>query len=288
MWLHKKQALAPELRPHLCLASDSASKGGIMKKHLFGRAVNFLFLLSGLFCLIYYLLNGILIRFGQSLLFLWPLMGIFLLSRFILFERHYRTGKPLPFSKRFLVLFRVFAALCAAFFICVEGIILQAALTEPPRNLDYIIVLGAKVNGTQPSGALRNRIDVANEYLQSNPETLVIASGGQGPDEGISEAECIRRRLLQYGIDESRIIMEDASTSTYENLAFSLSLIDVKAPSVGLVTNNFHVYRSMKIAGNFPGYRFCAVPVSTSLLSFPHYMLREFCATVVGFLTGSF
>ncbi|MBE5792955.1 MAG: YdcF family protein [Clostridia bacterium] len=259
-----------------------------MKKHFLGRAINLLFLLAALFCFLYYLLNGVLIRFGQSLLFLWPLMGLFFLARFIIFEVHYKTGKPLPFSKRFLTFFRIFAALCIAFFLSVEGMILKAALTQPPENLDYIIVLGAKVNGTQPSGALRNRIDVASEYLHENPETLVIASGGQGPDEGISEAECILRGLTQRGIDEDRVLMEDKSTSTLENLTYSLSLVEKEAPSIGLVTNNFHVYRSMKIAETFDGYEFHAVPVATSLISFPHYMLREFCATVVGFLTGSF
>lgn len=259
-----------------------------MKKHIIGRAVNYLFLLASLFCFWYYLMNGILIRFGQSLLFLWPLMGAFLLARFIIFEIHLRTGKPLPFSKRFLKIFRILVSLGLVFFIAVEGIILKAAVTAPPENLDYIIVLGAKVNGTQPSGALKNRIDVASEYLSKNPDTLVIASGGQGPDEGISEAECIRQGLTQRGIDESRIIMEDKSTSTLENLTFSLKLITEETPSIGLVTNNFHVYRSMKIAETFEKYEFFAVPVATSALSFPHYMLREFCATVVGFLRGSF
>lgn len=262
--------------------------GGIMKKHKTGRAINVLFLIGALFCFIYYLMNGLFIRFGQSLLFLWPLMGAFLLVRFVVFEKHYRTGKPLPFSTRFLLIFRIFASVSLAFFIAVESIILSAAFTRPPENLNYIIVLGAKVNGAQPSGALRNRIDTASEYLRENPGTLVIASGGQGPDEGISEAECIRQGLIQRGIDESRIIMEDTSTSTLENLTFSLSLIQTDNPSVGIVTNNFHVFRSMKIAETFDGYAFFAVPVATSLFSFPHYMLREFCATVIGYLTGSF
>lgn len=259
-----------------------------MKKHIPGRIFNFLFLLGAFFCFIYYLLNGLFIRFGQSLLFLWPAAGVLLLARYIVYSLHYKTGKPLPFSKRFRTFLRIAIVLCAAFFIIVEGIILKAAFTSPPAGLDYIIVLGAKVNGTQPSGALRNRIDVAGEYLHDNPETLVIASGGQGPDEGISEAECIYRGLTQRGIDESRIIKEDKSTSTLENLTFSLDLIGEEMPSIGIVTNNFHVYRSMKIAETFDGYEFFAVPVATSAFSFPHYMLREFCATVVGFLRGSF
>ncbi len=259
-----------------------------MKKHIVGRAFNLLFLLGSFFCFIYYLMNGLFIRFGQSLLFLWPVMGVLLLARYIVYSVHYKTGKPLPFSKRFRTFLRIFIVLCVAFFIIVEGVILKAAFTAPPKNLDYIIVLGAKVNGTQPSGALRNRIDVASEYLRENPETLVIASGGQGPDEGISEAECIYRGLSERGVDESRILMEDKSTSTLENLTFSLELLGDDTPSIGIVTNNFHVYRSMKIAGTFEDYEFFAVPVATSAFSFPHYMLREFCATVVGFLTGSF
>lgn len=250
--------------------------------------INILYLLGSIACFLYYFANGFLIRFGQSLLFLWLLMGIFLLTRFIVFERTILTGKPLPFSKRFLTVFRTLEVIALVFFIAVEAVILRGAVTHPPEKLDAIIVLGAKVNGTSPSGALRNRIDTAADYLRENPDTLVIASGGQGPDEGISEAECIRRGLIARGVSEDRILMEDASTSTLENLTFSLPLIEKENPSVGIVTNNFHVYRSMKLAETFEGYDFHALPVPTSLFSFPHYMLREFCATVVGFITGKF
>ena len=231
--------------------------------------VNLIYLALSLFCLIYYFANGIMIRFGQSLLFLWLVMGILLMTRFVIFERTILTGKKLPFSKNFLEVFRLIEICAVVFFLTVEFIILKAALVAPPQNLDYVIVLGAKVNGTSPSGALRNRIETAADYLKENPDTLVIASGGQGPDEGISEAECIRRGLIERGIDESRIIMEDVSTSTHENLSFSLPLIEKDAPSVGIVTNNFHVFRSMKLAYTFEGYDFHAVPVPTSLFSFP-------------------
>ncbi|MBQ3079416.1 MAG: YdcF family protein [Clostridia bacterium] len=179
-------------------------------------------------------------------------------------------------------------AVMLALFIAVEGIICTAAFQKPPMNLDYIIVLGAKVNGTSPSGALRNRIQLASEYLHENPRTLVIASGGQGPDEGISEAECIRRGLIQRGISEDRIIMEDASTSTLENILFSLPLIPDHSAGIGIVTNNYHMYRALKIANAQADRAFYPVPVATSLLSLPHAMVREFAALVVGFLSGDF
>lgn len=77
----------------------------------------------------------------------------------------------------------------------------------------------------------------------------MIASGGQGEDEGISEAECIRRGLVARGVPEERILLESLSTSTRENLRFSLEKLENPDElSIGVVTNNFHVFRAMKIA----------------------------------------
>lgn len=252
------------------------------------RVVNALFLLASLACFGYYLLNGIIVRFGQSLLWMWPLFGIALMVRFLLVRSTIRTGKPSPLPKWLLRWGHVLLAVCVAFVLVVEGVIISASFIEPEQGLDYVVVLGAKVNGTQPSGALRNRIQVAAEYMKNNPETVCIASGGKGNDEDISEAQCILDGLTARGIDASRIILEDASTSTLENIRFSLKKIDdPQNARIGIVTNNFHIYRAMKTARAQNCGTFFGIPVSTSLLSYPHYILREFAAVVVGTLTGS-
>lgn len=252
------------------------------------KVVNLLFLLVGMLCFVYYFANGFLIRFGQSLLWLWPLIGTALLVRFALVARMIRTGRPSPLPRKFLRTMHILLAVGLAILLSVEGIILRGAFESTPAGLDYIVVLGAKVNGTSPSGALRNRIEVAAEYALANPNTLVIASGGQGEDEGISEAECIRRGLVARGVPEERIILEDLSTSTRENLRFSLEkLKNPDETSIGVVTNNFHVFRAMKIARSLHSGETYAVPVATSLFSLPHYLLREFFATCVGFVTGA-
>lgn len=252
------------------------------------RLVNLLFLLMGVLCFVYYLANGFLIRFGQSLLWLWPLIGGALLVRFALVERMLRTGQPSPLPRGFLRVMHGLIAIGLVILLAVEGIILKGALEPTPPGLDCIIVLGAKVNGTSPSGALRNRIEVAAEYALANPNTLVIASGGQGEDEGISEAECIRRGLVERGVPEARIRLESLSTSTRENLQFSLELLENPDElSIGIVTNNFHVFRALKIARSLHNGETYAVPVATSLFSLPHYLLREFFATCVGFVTGA-
>lgn len=252
------------------------------------RLGNLLFLLAGVLCFVYYFANGLLIRFGQSLLWLWPLMGAALLARFVLVARMLRTGQPSPLPHGFLRVMHGLIAVGLVILLAVEGIILRGAFESTPAGLDCIIVLGAKVNGTSPSGALRNRIEVAAEYALANPNTLVIASGGQGEDEGISEAECIRRGLVARGVPEERIRLESLSTSTRENLSFSLELLEnPNEMSIGVVTNNFHVFRALKIARSLHEGETYAVPVATSLFSLPHYLLREFFATCVGFLTGA-
>ncbi|WP_339145605.1 MULTISPECIES: YdcF family protein [unclassified Sutcliffiella] len=125
----------------------------------------------------------------------------------------------------------------------VHSLIYQSARQEPPEEVDYLIVLGARVRGEMMTKALLFRVEAALEYLRENPNTKVIASGGQGPGEDITEAEAMRRYFVANGIDEDRILLEDRSTTTFENLSFSQELIEADA-SVAIVSNDFHVYRA--------------------------------------------
>ena len=113
-------------------------------------------------------------------------------------------------------------------------------------NLEYIIVLGAHVQGTRLTLALLERTRRALQYLEENPETKAVLSGGKGEGEQISEAQAMCNYLVEHGIDRERLILEDRSTSTTENLKFSLEIIGLDH-SVGVVTNNFHVFRGTAI-----------------------------------------
>lgn len=116
------------------------------------------------------------------------------------------------------------------------------------KNADYLIVLGARVKGTVPSLVLASRIETAAAYLKENKDTIAIASGGKGSGEDISEAESIKRELVKRGIGESRIILEDRSTDTYENILFSKKLIPPHVKLGVVVTNKFHMYRAISLA----------------------------------------
>ena len=111
-------------------------------------------------------------------------------------------------------------------------------------------MLGCAVRGERVSLTLKLRLDAALKYLEHSPNTAVIVSGGKGDGENISEAEAMKRYLVSHGVDESRIITEDKSTSTWENFKFSKMILDQRFPgaSAAFVTTNFHVYRAGRVA----------------------------------------
>ncbi len=109
-----------------------------------------------------------------------------------------------------------------------------------------VIVLGCGIRGERVSVGLAKRLNKAAEYHEKNPEAMIIVSGGQGPQEDISEALAMKRYLVEKGIDERKIIMEDRSTSTITNFKYSHEIMleyGLPEDSVVFVTNGYHVYR---------------------------------------------
>lgn len=160
----------------------------------------------------------------------------------------------------------------------------KTARQSPPPNVPYLIVLGAKVNGEEMSLSLLYRAQKALEYLKENPDTIVIVTGGQGEGEGITEAEALNRFFSENGIDEDRILKEDRSTSTYENVKFTKELYDIEEAVI--VSNDFHLYRSIILADKvgIKGYPLAAETprvVKTSLF------IREYAAILKMKIFGS-
>ena len=126
------------------------------------------------------------------------------------------------------------------------------------------------------SRSLRERLDAALIYLEENPDSQCIVSGGMGEGEKISEAECMYRYLIKKGIHSSRIIKEDKSTSTRENLRFSKKIIEERGLSknIAIATSDYHQYRASKIAKTL-GFSVGAVPGHTAWWLFPTFYVRE-------------
>ena len=121
---------------------------------------------------------------------------------------------------------------------------------EPKANgsNDYAIILGAKVNGEIPSLSLQYRLDAALDYAKQYPHVYLILSGGQGAGEHISEAEAMKRFLVVNGIQEERLLLENMSTSTYENLLYSIEMIPKSVEQITIISSDYHLARAQIIA----------------------------------------
>ena len=150
---------------------------------------------------------------------------------------------------------------------------------------DAVIVLGAGVNGTQPSLTLRSRLIAAAEYADEYPDIHIVLSGGQGYGEEITEAECMRRYLVERGVDEKRLLTEDASADTAENFRFSKALLkkhgyDTETMTIAVVSNDFHLCRA-EILARREGLRTTGVGAPVPWLHLEiNYTIREAFALV--------
>lgn len=162
--------------------------------------------------------------------------------------------------------------------IVMTTLMIKAAGTAPAPNAT-VVVLGCKVYGERPSIMLEERLKAALKYLNANPDSACIVSGGQGADETISEAECMYLYLVNSGIAPDRIYKEDKSTTTRENLAFSYEIIKEQGleKQIAIATNNFHEYRAGKVADSL-GLEYGAVSGDTALWLLPTYYARELLA----------
>ncbi|MGN1328341.1 MAG: ElyC/SanA/YdcF family protein [Eubacterium sp.] len=141
-----------------------------------------------------------------------------------------------------------------------------------------LVVLGCRVKGDIPSRALKKRVDSAYLYLLSNPQSKAILSGGQGRDEFISEALCMKNMLTERGISPDRLIIEDRSVSTYENIKFSMKYIeDAGVKEIAVATSEYHQKRAKLICKKF-GLTAYSVSSKTDPLILPVFVLREIFA----------
>lgn len=168
------------------------------------------------------------------------------------------------------------------------SILMAKEVNDPPSNENTtLVVLGCKVRDGRPSLMLQRRLDAAYKYLSEHESVSVVVSGGQGDDEAMSEAECMKGYLTAKGIAPGRIIMEDRSTTTKENLEFSKKLIEQNGlpQQVTLVTDGYHQLRAQMLAekigihpNNISGY--------TSWYVVPTYWVREWFGLVFYKLFG--
>lgn len=148
--------------------------------------------------------------------------------------------------------------------------------TEPPENTN-IIVLGAQIfSEDHVSISMRGRLEKAQAYLEENEAAIAFVTGGQGSTEPIPEALAEKKWLEKAGVDPERIIMEDKSSNTRQNISNTLEIaekLDIE-PEYGIVTQNFHMFRALKLAEEM-GIKAYPVVAETDFYLFPSYYGME-------------
>ena len=180
---------------------------------------------------------------GTGFWIIWEMIGVFFFIWAILLQKKFFDSR-----RTLKIIFHSMIIVVLAVITMLGGMITTEFKSKGHQNLDYIIVLGAQVRENGPSVVLQYRLDAAIEYLNKNPDTICIVSGGQGANEPFSEAEGMAKYLLENGIEMKRILLEDKSRNTVENIQNSKDLMGESYNGVGIITNNFHVFRAVQIA----------------------------------------
>lgn len=240
---------------------------------------------AAVLCLLYYL--GIVVYSGihTDFSWIWLAGAVFLAGNGFLFMADKKYPVLFPTWIKYIYWILVFTGVCLLVFLFIK--VLSGMNAKGRKNLDYVVVLGAHVKGEVPSKALLKRLEAALDYGKKNPDTKLILSGGQGFGEEITEALCMKRYLSENGIFSERLILEEKSTDTKENLKFSDEMTGCKEKKTGILSNDFHVYRAVRLAKKMGYVSPEGIAASSDPFMEPHYIIREIFALVKEQLKGN-
>ncbi len=241
----------------------------------------------GIVCLLYYLVIISYAGFSAAFSKFWLVLGLVLVALSVVVPGLQQQYPELIIPKTVIYTGAATGAAGILVFLVVICGIFSGMAQKEQSGLDYIIVPGAQVKGTKLSDSLRYRLVKAENYLQQNEHTTAILSGGQGTGEDITEAKAMAAYLRKQGIARERLVLEERSENTAQNLIYSAAFLDTKRDCVGVVSNNFHVYRATSIARKQGYEKVTGIPAASDPILQPHMIVRESFAIVKDKLTGN-
>lgn len=240
-------------------------------------------LVSGIIVLAYYIYIAVTGGANIINLFILLLSGILISMHFLDIRYERRRNIDIYLRWRGRVVNLIAAGLTIVIMLSLTLCIF--AMNKNYDKTNVVMILGAGLKGDEISKPLKTRLDGAIDYIKSGAEhDFIVVTGGQGHDELISEAEAMRRYLVEKGIDNSKIVMEDKSTSTYENFKFSKDVIEdytgeyVEDLNVKVFTNGFHTMRSYFLGKRLNYGELSTFGTRTPYTLAPYYYFREIFA----------
>lgn len=183
------------------------------------------------------------------------------------------------------VLFSIFVAS----FVIIQFFIFSGQYTdEEYKTAQYVLVLGAKINDDRPSASLKSRLDKAIEVSKENKQAVFIVCGGQGDNEIMPEAVVMKKYLLENGLSSDRVLIEDKSKNTIQNIQNAKNLYNLQEYKTAVITSDFHLARARRLM-KFYGLDDCGIAAKTPYLGVKIVShLREYCSTLGLILTGRY
>ncbi len=238
----------------------------------------------GAVCILYCIGILLFVNYGTRFFLVWGAGGLMLIGAgWVIGYTDFVTNQP----GWLRILLECLIGIGIVTFLWIEGLIFTQFAAKGTENADYLVVLGAQMFDYGPSDTLRRRLDTAVEYLEDNPDTWVIVSGGRGPNESMTEAQGMYDYLVSRGVGNERIRKEDASGNTYENLLYSGRLLDKENDRIVVVSNNFHIYRALGIARKQGYANVWGLAADSYPLMLPNNLLREFFGVLKDWAVGN-
>ena len=239
-------------------------------------------LIAGIACVLYGL-AVMAIWSGTWFFAFWHVLGLVLIGG--AWALHAGAWDSLPATARHAACALVGAALVG--FLVTQGLIMKDFSGRGEEGADYLVVLGAQVYEGRPSVILARRLDAACDYLERNPDTKCVVSGGQGANEPATEASVMASYLLEHGIEADRVILEERARNTHENIAYSSELFDSRSDHVAIVTSDFHLFRSLGIARKNGFEHVSGIAAPSAPFYLPNNMVRESFGIAKDYLVGN-
>lgn len=230
-------------------------------------------ILSGALCLAYYVLLEMLAP-GQEMTVVWLLVALVFLCIYLYkgYRRVHPGKKPPLWQRTFYLTTLILLAILAG---VVESRIAGEMFTTAPEDLGYIVILSEDELPGGTEQELVGRLDQAVAYLQANPQTRVIVSGGWDSEKGSSRAHVMYSYLLRQGIETERIFWETYSRSTMDNLLNSAAIAGGRQSRLGIVVSDYFAYRAGRMARNARLYSVYSIPSATPPWLLPHRLVQE-------------
>ena len=205
---------------------------------------------------------------------------------FVLFlTRPFKSPKMQHLARRLLSLLLCLMLLGCLSVVWIEALIFRGAKGDPSDDADLLVVLGAGLNGMEPSAVLTSRLQVTYDYMVDHPKSIAILTGSQGYNELRTEASAMAEYLIKQGIPSDRLILEEEAHNTAQNIKYSVALMEqlgLENRTVMVVSNEFHLYRAERIFERYDMdvYSLPAPTPKIGLIPINSYA-REYCSVVV-------